>query len=274
MKIAQELGLTVPPTSIHRKKRQLTKVHEVRLNETVKKYVEKREGKLVGEISDAVKPIEMLGDNFDITITPARMTIDRQRRSFHWFLTMVKQKQVTIDDLHIPEDNLPASPNILEMPTSSWIPTTKQVDALTNDLSHHVAQVLKKYVDFLKPFKITDNIPHEYIHKTKQKSVILNCDLVDASENSSEGMIRILQGVQELAVPHREQKVLERIVFGGDVLTNERAFSAQEAMNNVSEYDCQQGVIHRPEGLHREMNFLLVYQEVQKLESYYFNVQL
>lgn len=227
MKIVHDLGLTVSPTSIHRKKRQLIKIHEVRLNETVKKYVEKREGKLTEEISDFVKPIEILGDNFDITITPARMTKEKQRRSLHWFLTMVKQKQVTIEDLHMPETDLLPLPNILEMPTSSWIPTTRQVDALIENLSFHVAHILRKYIDFLNPFKIANCIKHEYIHKTKQKSVILNCDLVDASENTSEGMIHILQEIHKLAVPHRQQgqkKVIERIVFGGDVLTNESIF--------------------------------------------------
>jgi hypothetical protein len=72
-------------------------------------------------------------------------------------------------------------------------------------------------------------------------------------------MITILQRVHNLAVPHVGETA-ERIVFGGDVLTNERAFSAQEAMQNTSsKYESLQGLIHRPEGLHREMNFLLVF---------------
>lgn len=74
------------------------------------------------------------------------------------------------------------------------------------------------------------------------------------------GMITILQQLHNLAVPHVQGETAERIVFGGDVLTNERAFSAQEAMQNChSKYESLRGVIHRPEGLHREMNFLLVY---------------
>lgn len=73
-------------------------------------------------------------------------------------------------------------------------------------------------------------------------------------------MISILQRIHHLAVPHVDNETPERIVFGGDVLTNERAFSAQEAMQNVpSEFESLSGLIHRPEGLHREMNFLLVY---------------
>ena len=73
------------------------------------------------------------------------------------------------------------------------------------------------------------------------------------------GMITILQRIHNFAVPHVENEAA-RIVFGGDVLTNERAFSAQEAMQNApSNFQSLRGLIHRPEGLHREMNFLLVF---------------
>ena len=102
-----------------------------------------------------------------------------------------------------------------------------------------------------------------YMDQMKKKSVFLNCDLIDACENSSEGMIKILQIIHELAVPHvrnnPNKDVLWKVDFVGDVLTNERAFSAQEAMqNSPAEYESLLGVIYRPEGLHIEMNFLLV----------------
>jgi hypothetical protein len=72
-------------------------------------------------------------------------------------------------------------------------------------------------------------------------------------------MIEILQRVHEIAVPHTSSDVLEKVVFGGDCLTNERAFHAQQAMqNSPSQFSSLRGIIHRPEGLHREMNFLLV----------------
>lgn len=44
------------------------------------------------------------------------------------------------------------------------------------------------------------------------------------------------------------------------MLTNERAYSAQLAMlNGSTDFDQLAGVIHRPEGLHRMMNLLLVF---------------
>ena len=52
---------------------------------------------------------------------------------------------------------------------------------------------------------------------------------------------------------------MDKIVFGGDVLTNERASSAQQAMlNGEIDFHKLLSVIHRPEGLHRQNIFLLV----------------
>lgn len=61
-------------------------------------------------------------------------------------------------------------------------------------------------------------------------------------------------------MPDKRTKVIERVVFGGDVLTNERAkITAQQNMQlNKCDVDKLVGLIHRPEGLHREMNFLIV----------------
>lgn len=74
-------------------------------------------------------------------------------------------------------------------------------------------------------------------------------------------MTEILKQVHNLAVPHSDGKVIEKIVFGGDVLTNEGAFSAQAAMqNNETDTERLTGVIHRPEGLHRHLAMTLVLQ--------------
>lgn len=60
-------------------------------------------------------------------------------------------------------------------------------------------------------------------------------------------MIHILQRIHNLVVPHcvvDSKEICEPVVFGGDVLTNERAFGAQLAMfNNKSEFENLLGVI-------------------------------
>lgn len=74
-------------------------------------------------------------------------------------------------------------------------------------------------------------IKHEYMEQTSKKSVFLNSELIDSSENSSEGMIRIMQHIHRFAVSYINGQ-MDKIVFGGDLLTNERALSAQQAMLN------------------------------------------
>uniref|UniRef100_A0A8W8JSA0 Uncharacterized protein n=1 Tax=Magallana gigas TaxID=29159 RepID=A0A8W8JSA0_MAGGI len=188
---------------------------------------------LVQNIISKPKPIEILGDNLDVTISPAKMTMEKQHKSLHWFLVMAKQKRITAEDLNLPSDMLRERNDVLRVPTNSWIPSMCKLS----------------------------NLYFTSIHgEDKGEVYFSHCDQIEASENSSQGMITILQRIHHLAVPHVDNETPERIVFGGDVLTNERAFSAQEAMQNVpSEFESLSGLIHRPEGLHREMNFLLVY---------------
>ena len=53
--------------------------------------------------------------------------------------------------------------------------------------------------------------------------------------------------------------IVEKIDFAGDVLTNERAVGAQNAMlNGDTDYERLSGVNHRPGGLHAVMNLVLV----------------
>lgn len=47
--------------------------------------------------------IELLGDNIGVTITPSKNTSDTQRKSFHWFLVMMKLKIIAVKDMDISE---------------------------------------------------------------------------------------------------------------------------------------------------------------------------
>ena len=259
VKILHNIGITVASSTLHKEKKNLIKKQEENISQTMSQYVESH----YLQPNQRKHGIEVLGDNLDVTITPAKMTMSSQRKSLHWFLTIVKEKKIVVDDVNM--DNIRDERNVLKLHTSSWLPSTDEINTFVENTKFHVLKALTTYIDFLKPLKacLPSYIVHEFIEKTKKKSTFLNCDLVDESENSSQGMIAILQKVNKLVFPTIEQdktqSVASKIVFGGDVLTNERAFSAQEAMQNGnSEYDMLGGLIHRPEGLHREMNFLLV----------------
>lgn len=71
------------------------------------------------------------------------------------------------------------------------------------DLKILIAKILVKNVAALKHFEkvLPKYIPHEFIEITKQKTVSFNADLIDASENSTEGMIHILQIYTTLLYP-------------------------------------------------------------------------
>ncbi|KAK3085431.1 hypothetical protein FSP39_003218 [Pinctada imbricata] len=264
LKILHDMGITVASSSIHKQKKKLIKEQEKQISTTMSRYYNTYYPSPENPLSDDLRKygIEILGDNFDVTITPAKMTMMSQRRSLHWFLTMVKQKRIMAHDVHV-SLTTQEERNVLTMPTSAWLPSDEEFISLQENMKFHVKKVLLTYIDFLQPVKkcVPEFINHDFISRTKEKSVILNCDLVEASENTSEGMITILQNVNKLVFQAvgQNQKIKDRIVFGGDVLTNERAFAAQEAMQNAkSDYDMLDGLVHRPEGLHREMNFLLV----------------
>jgi hypothetical protein len=90
-------------------------------------------------------------------------------------------------------------------------------------ISKNFGHILPEYID------------HPYMHLTKLKSNFLPAHLINENENTGDGMIRIMQELHNTFVPHTVPNdimptVVERIDFAGDVLTCERAFSAQMSM--------------------------------------------
>lgn len=119
------------------------------------------------------------------------MTSDRQRKSWHRFLVLLTQKRITAP-------NLPSTgkvADILHLEASNWLPSNEDILRYHKDLQIHVAKILVKNVAALKHFEkvLPKYIPNEFIEITKQETVFFNVDLIDASENSIEGMIHILQ---------------------------------------------------------------------------------
>ena len=73
-------------------------------------------------------------------------------------------------------------------------------------------------------------------------------------------MIDILTDIHKMFLPaaSNSNQVISRTVFVGDVLTNERAYQAQlDMINGDKSNEKLLGIIYRPEGLHRLMNFML-----------------
>lgn len=146
----------------------------------------------------------------------------------------------------------------------TFIPNFDECRKLDEHFIYHITNVLVKYVGCLKKYKdcVPKFIQNPHLKELAEKSNFVLLDMLDKSENKSEDMITILEHIHANYIAHTDGEnpaVIKKKVFGGDVLTNERAYSAQLAMlNGDTDYDRLGGLIHRPEGLHRMMNLLLV----------------
>jgi hypothetical protein len=151
------------------------------------------------------------------------------------------------------------------MECAAFLPTEEEAASYQSCIDHHIMHVLVKYLPFLQFLSdvVPEYIAHDHLEKSARKSEYRNIELLDANENESNGIITILRRIHELAIPSciRDKKkyVEERLVFGGDVLTCERGLGAQYAMDNAeTDFSQLRGVIFRPEGFHRVMNFVKV----------------
>ena len=205
-------------------------------------------------------PFYIAGDNYDMLKSPSIMTSDRQRHSWHWFLIISIQKRIFDNSL---PDGFPKD-DISKKECSSWLQQESEVESYEDNLDYHTVKILVKYFKFLQPLKkcIPEYIDHPYIKEASKKSTFLNCELLDANENTSEGIINIMKHIHDKYVPSTKTDkphIVEKIDFAGDVLTNERAVGAQNAMlNGDTDYERLSGVNHRPGGLHAVMNLVLV----------------
>jgi hypothetical protein len=256
--ISTSVGEITLPSVISGSGKIRNEIQSTAVGSTTKKYLS---GVLARMSQNPPLPFEIIGDNLDWTKNPGHMSKDNQRQSLHWFLNLAVQRRVLGTGL--PDDANRCS--IEEVENVDFLPSLEECIGLDKDMCFHIKKTLTRYVGCLKPLakNCALHIPHPYIAETSQKSNYAILGLMDKSENKSDDMISILQDLHTNYIPHTrgsQPHIIKKVVFGGDVLTNERAYSAQLAMlNGETEMDALSGVIHRPEGLHRMMNLLLVY---------------
>ena len=191
--------------------------------------------------------LEVIGDNFDIFIRPTQMTKDRQNKSHHWFLNLVTEKRVEMGEFCATE----SQQDLMDMDNCEFLLSNDEMKVMKSELTHHVSHILCDYFEFLKPVKgdLNPYIHHRHLDEMRKKSNYTVLGLLSESENESV--------VPRKYVSKDDKEVIEPITFGGDVLTNERAYSAQTAVRNgQTSYEKLMGLVHRPEGLHILMNAL------------------
>lgn len=201
------------------------------------------------------------GDNVDVSIVLSYMTSTNQRKSFHWFLMLGIEKRVLNNTL----SNDRPKCDIRDLPSSSWLLDQEELLTYERDINFHIVQILLKF-KCMKCFSdvVESNISHPYIENTKKPSKYHVVTLSDDNENTSEGMINVMKKIHSVFVPRDKDTncILDSVDFAGDdVLTNERALSAQESMMNrgASDYDQLTGLNHRSGGLHLQMNLTAVW---------------
>lgn len=254
-----KLGLSVTPSAAFNQKKKMQQRQTVKIGNLMLK--EKEEIEKSGTcMTENHMSSDIIGDNIDLSRSPSQMSIEKRRKSWHWFLMVGLQKRVLNPSL---DDTAPIS-DINKVENGTFIPNLDDCSKLDQNFLFHIMNVLVKYVDCLNKYKdcLPKYIPHPHLEELSGKSNFAILDMLDKSENKAEDMISILEHIHENYIPRTNDEnpsVIKKKVFGGDVLTNERAYSAQLAMlNGITDYDRLAGVIHRPEGLHRMMNLLLV----------------
>lgn len=207
---------------------------------------------------------DIIGDNIDISRNPSQMSEDRRRKSWHWFLLVVLNKRVLNPEL---DDSQPIV-EISSVENSTFVPKFNDCNTLDRNFIFHIMHILLNYIRCLKKYKncLPKFISHLHLEELSRKSDFAILDLVDKSENNAENMISILENIHTNYIPRTDDdnpSVIKATVFGGDELTNEIAYLAQLAMlNGQTDFERLRdllGVVHRPEGLHRMMNLLLVF---------------
>ncbi|KAJ8301103.1 LOW QUALITY PROTEIN: hypothetical protein KUTeg_020090 [Tegillarca granosa] len=106
--------------------------------------------KCIGDLSKRPDTVlfDIIGDNFDLTISPNYMTSEKQRQSLHWFLYLALEKRVVGN--HLPNNGPKA--NIAKLPSSTFIPSIDEIESLKSDFVYHMCKTAVKYLKFLQPF--------------------------------------------------------------------------------------------------------------------------
>jgi hypothetical protein len=227
--------------------------------DSTKKYLSDFINKSSPTLQEYLPTVDVIGDNVDLTKTPSHLLSDNQRQSLHWFLNVGVKRRIVSD---LPDCG--PQKDLLKVNNVEFLPNSDDCNQFDDNCVFHIVKVLVKYIECLNDFEdcVPEFIEHPHIDELSKKSEFVLLDLLDKNENKADDMISILQDVHSKYIAHTDQEipiVLERKVFGGDVLTAERTFGAQRAMMNAkNEYYGLSGVVPRPEGLHRMMNYLSV----------------
>ena len=116
------------------------------------------------------------GDNLDWIRRPSVYSTQRDTESIHWFNVLCYHNQVS--DWDLPDDQ-PIRP-IMDLPNSSFLPSTEEHSKLRHDYIILVSRTLIKYCKYFKQFSkmVTSHIPHQFSKEMKQQSEVVSYELI------------------------------------------------------------------------------------------------
>ncbi|XP_066931077.1 uncharacterized protein [Clytia hemisphaerica] len=188
---------------------------------------------------------KIIGDNLDIEKTARHQGIKNRNTSLHWFHYMA-----VLHRLHSTQANR----TLEEYQKMPIFPNSDTQDVLSKTFKILIARSIVTFIPAFKFLRknVCWHIPHDFWQEMAQKSIVVPLGLLFHAENSTSEIIQILKKVQEGYVPmatetDEDGEIIKHIIFalafGGDQLTEERIFNAQQGFIDArNDYEMLQGL--------------------------------
>lgn len=166
-----------------------------------------------------MKPLKFVGDNVDTHRSVRDHRIDHHGKLVHMYSLLAVQGRVSSSD----QSTTPTDLSLI--PTSAFLPTKDDVQAIKLNLTIQVARILSTYIECLAPLKkvVPAHILHKYSEEMSKKSTTYFLDVLMKNECKHEDMIQIMKEQQKYLGDKFDGKVLS----GGDQVTCERQACSQ-----------------------------------------------
>ncbi|XP_030852129.1 uncharacterized protein LOC100893251 [Strongylocentrotus purpuratus] len=244
------MGITQGVQASRNKVDVISKSHDKQLWEW-KHTTEERRSEPRRKLSFKVRPIRSVYsfccDNIQVS------KHGKHQRSGHANTFMLQTMSFAVKDRVTTGDTknqVPAS----KLDPYTFLPSPEVLERQRERATFIVRKILLEYIPQLQHLK--DKVPQRILHKhTKDmqaKSECVTLGVVDADPGTTQGMIRVMENLQQY-VPVVEGKPVP-CLLNGDGLTIERILNAQRARSNGEEWDDRLEGLHAcPQEFHKEM---------------------
>ncbi|XP_066933555.1 uncharacterized protein [Clytia hemisphaerica] len=163
------------------------------------------------------------GDNCDMHVSTRQKSLSNPNKSFHWFHSFAILDPVSGD--HLPDVH---TARLKDVPIRDFLPSSHDHSMMKRDMILICTKILVKHLPSLQEFNdcVFWHIPHKYSKELSAKTVEVPLGIYPRNENSTEGMIEI---IEELSKNYGLEDEDEFLFMGGDQVTEDRARHCQAA---------------------------------------------